>query len=161
MSRRVAKLKMLCIMKGGAMAEGQRIQAFRPEHVGFKVKNITSGQICRLPFGVLNTRIPAGIFSRIKNHPMMLRGQRVPRAGPLKAGRGNRGFSAELFVLALSGRTIVSLRSSIRLNQHSEPEPDIVLFKPRADYYVRSHVTAENCFLVVEIADSSLRYDTR
>lgn len=79
--------------------------------------------------------------------------------GPRHRGCVNRG--TELFVLALSGRTIVSPQSSIRLNKHSEPEPDIVLFKPRADYYVRSHVTAENCFLVVEVAESSLRYDTK
>ena len=52
--------------EGGELAEGGRIQAFRPEHGGFKAKNSTSGQICRLPFGVLSTRIQPEYFPELK-----------------------------------------------------------------------------------------------
>ena len=66
----------------------------------------------------------------------------------------------ELFVLALAGRAIVSPQSSVNLNKYSEPQPDMALFKPRSDYYKTSRVTAENTFLVVEVSDTTLAYDT-
>ncbi len=41
----------------------------------------------------------------------------------------------------------------------SEPEPDIVLAKSRADFYAQEHPGVENILLLVEVSDSTLRYD--
>ena len=44
----------------------------------------------------------------------------------------------------------------IRLNDGSEPVPDLALVKPREDFYTAEHPRAERtCFLLVEVADSS------
>jgi Uma2 family endonuclease len=40
------------------------------------------------------------------------------------------------------------------------PEPDIALLKPRDDSYATKHPGATDILLIVEVADSSLEYDT-
>ena len=37
-----------------------------------------------------------------------------------------------------------------------EPEPDLVLLRPRADFYSSRHGSPEDVLLIIEIADSSL-----
>lgn len=70
------------------------------------------------------------------------------------------GFT-EKFVIRLEGRAIVRVQGSIRISDLSEPEPDLVLLKPRADRYKDRSATANDIFLVVEVADSSLAYDRK
>ena len=63
-----------------------------------------------------------------------------------------------LMVPALAGRAIVRVRGSIRLDDHSAPQPDLALLRPRDDYYAES-ATPADVFLVIEVADSSLDFD--
>ena len=79
---------------------------------------------------------------------------------------GNRHLACvaranELFVAAFAGKAIVTCQSYVRLNHYSEPQPDLVLAKTRSDYYVRKRLSADDTFLVVEVADSSLAYDRK
>lgn len=55
---------------------------------------------------------------------------------------------------------IVSTQCPIRLDDNSEPEPDLALLKPREDFYSREHPGPDDVLLVVEISDASLEYDT-
>lgn len=41
------------------------------------------------------------------------------------------------------------------LEQHWEPQPDLVLLKPRQDFYTSALPGPEDALLVVEIADAS------
>lgn len=56
---------------------------------------------------------------------------------------------------------IVWVQNPIRLGNYSEPEPDIVLVKPRDDYYKKSHPQAADVLLIIEVADSSIDYDRK
>jgi Uma2 family endonuclease len=47
----------------------------------------------------------------------------------------------------------------MRLSELSSPVPDIALFKPRADFYKKRHPTPADTLLIIEVSDSSLRYD--
>ncbi|QLE55185.1 Uma2 family endonuclease [Nostoc sp. TCL26-01] len=47
----------------------------------------------------------------------------------------------------------------ITIPYYSEPEPDRVIVKNRDDDYLSSHPTAADILLLVEISDSSLKYD--
>ncbi|BAY38367.1 hypothetical protein NIES2111_27140 [Nostoc sp. NIES-2111] len=47
----------------------------------------------------------------------------------------------------------------ITLSNYSEPEPDRVIVKNRDDDYFNSHPTVTDILLLIEIADSSLKYD--
>ena len=58
------------------------------------------------------------------------------------------------------GRTVmVRSQSPVRLVPHSEPEPDVMVIRRRADYYAGSHPAPDDLFLLVEVADTSLRLD--
>jgi Uma2 family endonuclease len=48
----------------------------------------------------------------------------------------------------------------LRLSQDSEPQPDVMLLRPRADFYRGAHPTPADVLLLIEVADSSLRFDT-
>jgi Uma2 family endonuclease len=54
---------------------------------------------------------------------------------------------------------VVSVQNPIQLDNHSEPQPDIMLLRPRADRYRSALPGAEDVLLLIEIADSSLQYD--
>lgn len=54
---------------------------------------------------------------------------------------------------------IVSVQNPIVLDDFSEPQPDITLLKPRADFYRDKHPTAADVLLVIEVADTTLQYD--
>jgi Uma2 family endonuclease len=68
--------------------------------------------------------------------------------------------ASELFTLAFKGRAIVSIQNPLRLNEYNEPQSGIVLLKRREDYYATRSRTPEDTFLVVEVSDATLPYDT-
>ena len=62
-------------------------------------------------------------------------------------------------VLAVGGNAIVRTQGSIRLSQWSEPEPDVVLLKPRPDFYRGEFALGTDTLLVIEVSDTTLKYD--
>ena len=66
----------------------------------------------------------------------------------------------DIFTSSFKGRALVSVQNPLRLNSYNEPQPDIVVLKPRADYYASKPHTPEDTFLVLEVSDTTLRYDT-
>ncbi len=63
------------------------------------------------------------------------------------------------FVVHVVGQAIVRIQNPIRLNNRSEPEPDLTLLTPRQDFYTASHPGPQDVLLVVEVADSSAGFD--
>jgi Uma2 family endonuclease len=61
--------------------------------------------------------------------------------------------------IAVGERAIVSVQSALRLGTRSEPQHDLALLKPRADFYARALPTAEDTLLVIEVADTTAAYD--
>lgn len=60
---------------------------------------------------------------------------------------------------AARGRAVASAQNPLRLSNLTEPQPDFMLLKPRADNYRSEHPTPADVLLLVEVADSSLRFD--
>ncbi|MFM2430549.1 MAG: hypothetical protein RLZZ511_1762 [Cyanobacteriota bacterium] len=54
----------------------------------------------------------------------------------------------------------VSTQDPIQLDNSSEPEPDCAIVRGNALDYVASHPTPDDVLLVIEVADSTLKYDT-
>jgi len=77
--------------------------------------------------------------------------------GPFHAGVVCR--LTRLFTLVSENRWLVRPQGPLRLNDHSEPEPDVMLLKPSPDDYIDGHPQAEDVFLLVEVSDSSLAID--
>jgi Uma2 family endonuclease len=65
----------------------------------------------------------------------------------------------ERLLLALHGIAIVRNQQALRLDEYSEPGPDIVLVKRKSTGYARAHPTPPDVLLVVEVSDTSLRFD--
>jgi Uma2 family endonuclease len=64
-----------------------------------------------------------------------------------------------LFSSRLAGKVIVSVQNPVRLSRYTEPLPDIVLARPRGDFYSGKAIAPEDTFLVIEVSDSTIRYD--
>jgi Uma2 family endonuclease len=64
-----------------------------------------------------------------------------------------------LLMRAVGDLAIVQSQGAVRLNLRNEPEPDIALFVPRDDFYRHRHPTGSDTLLVIEVSESSLRYD--
>ena len=100
----------------------------------------------------------AGIFhedSRVE----LIAGEIIDRApiGSQHGGAVKRLL--RLFDRAVGDAAIVSAQDPVILGPYSEPQPDIALLRPRDDFYASSHPRPEDVFLIVEVADTSLRYD--
>ncbi len=65
----------------------------------------------------------------------------------------------QMFTAAARGRWITQIQDPVRLDEHSEPEPDVALLKPVADFYRKQHPQPEDVFLLVEVSDSTLETD--
>ena len=59
----------------------------------------------------------------------------------------------------LRGRAIIGVQDPVRLGEHSEPQPDLTLLRPRPDFYSDSHPESADVILLVEVADTSEDYD--
>jgi Uma2 family endonuclease len=67
-----------------------------------------------------------------------------------------------LFSSRLGDRALVWVQNPLLLTRHqSEPEPDLMLLVPRADFYAGGLPEPPSVRLLVEVADSSLLYDRR
>ena len=66
---------------------------------------------------------------------------------------------AQLLIMRLSGRVIVWVQTGIVLADDTEPEPDISILRQRAVPYKDREADAEDVFVLIEMADSSLAYD--
>ncbi len=64
-----------------------------------------------------------------------------------------------LFAAPLQGRAIASVQDPIRLDDFSEPEPDVALLRPRDDYYEHAHPTPDDVLLVIEVGDTTAAGD--
>jgi len=65
----------------------------------------------------------------------------------------------ELFVLAASRSATVVSGGPVNLGEYSEPQPDLMLLKRRADFYSRKFPEAADVLLLIEVSDSSLSFD--
>ncbi|CAN1208902.1 Putative restriction endonuclease domain-containing protein [Tumidithrix helvetica PCC 7403] len=64
-----------------------------------------------------------------------------------------------LFQGKFIGQALVWVQNPIRLNDDSEPQPDLALLLPRQDFYESDLPTAKDILLVVEVSDSTIAYD--
>lgn len=65
----------------------------------------------------------------------------------------------ELLVLRVTPRATVKVQNPLRIDQHSEPQPDLVVARRREDFYAAGHPRPEDTLLVIEVGDSSARFD--
>ncbi|MXY47366.1 MAG: Uma2 family endonuclease [Chloroflexi bacterium] len=81
----------------------------------------------------------------------------MPPIGDWHAASVNRFTNSLPFLL--QERAIVCIQNPIRLNDNSEPQPDIMLLRWRDDFYSGGHPGPADVLLLIEVADTSVDYD--
>ena len=64
-----------------------------------------------------------------------------------------------MFIEAFGRRVVVGPQNPLQLSDWTEPQPDLVVFKPRADFYSAKKPTPDDVLFTVEVSDTSLRFD--
>jgi len=71
------------------------------------------------------------------------------------------GWLNRTLTLLLQHVALVWMQNPVRLNDHSEPEPDILVLKPRDDFYRDGKPRPEDVMVLIEVSDTTLEYDRR
>jgi len=112
----------------------------------------------RLRVDAYHRMIAAGIFAE-DDHVELIEGELRARP-PINAEHAGKNKRLnQIFSARAQGRAIVAVQDPLTLPEHSEPEPDLMLLRPRDDFYEHANPTPADTLLVIAIADSSLRYD--
>lgn len=91
----------------------------------------------------------------------LIRGEiiEMPNPGSPHASRVKR--MNRLFMSRLGDSVIVSIQDPLGIDRFSEPVPDVVLLKPREDFYAEGHPLPEDVLLVVEVSDTTVSKDSK
>lgn len=68
---------------------------------------------------------------------------------------------SQQFAETLRGSVLIWPQNPIRLDDDSEPQPDLVLLRPRPDRYASADPTPDDVLLLVEVADTTVESDRR
>ena len=100
----------------------------------------------------------AGLFSQ-DDRVELVNGEIIdmPPIGSRHAGTAAK--LADLLSAAIGDRAMVRTQWPVRLGDDTEVQPDLSVVRPREDYYRTAHPRAADVLLLVEISDSTLRYD--
>lgn len=114
--------------------------------------------VFRLGVDAYHRMIDAGVFDE-DDRVELIEGE-LHAMPPIKldhAGKHKR--RNRLLTLAAGSEALVAVQDPLTLPPRSEPEPDLMLLRPREDFYERANPTPADTLLVIEICDSSVRYD--
>ncbi|MEA5552406.1 Uma2 family endonuclease [Anabaena cylindrica UHCC 0172] len=117
-------------------------------------------QILRHQFTVkqFHQMAESGILSE-NDRVELIRGEMIDMSPIIPKHSGCVIFFTNILVLILETLALVSVHNPIVLDETSEPQPDIALLKPRPDFYRNSHPQPEDIFLLIEVADTTIKYD--
>lgn len=59
----------------------------------------------------------------------------------------------------LGDRGLLRFQDPVQLNDYSEPEPDVAVVQPIPSFYEDHHPTPSEVFLLIEVSDSTLKFD--
>ena len=100
----------------------------------------------------------AGIL-QTSDHVELIRGE-IIKMSPIRSPHaGIINYLVEKLITELNRKATVASQNPIRLDNHSEPESDLVVAHYRKDRYRSRHPRPADVYLVIEVADSSLEYD--
>lgn len=66
-----------------------------------------------------------------------------------------------LLVSGLGERAVVWVQNPVRLDDLSEPQPDLAVLGPRDDFYAGAHPGPAEALVVIEVAETTLGWDRR
>ena len=100
----------------------------------------------------------AGIFAP-DERVELLNGRIIWMIAKGTAHRSAVGRIDRLLQDCLKNRALICVQDPVKLNDRSEPEPDISVVKIHPLDYADHHPTPSEVYLIIEVADSSLKLD--
>jgi Uma2 family endonuclease len=64
-----------------------------------------------------------------------------------------------IFARGLGDKVVVGVQNAAHMDRYNEPQPDIVLIRPREGFYGTGHPNPEDVVLMIEVSETSLRFD--
>jgi Uma2 family endonuclease len=62
---------------------------------------------------------------------------------------------------SLGDAATIGIQDPVHIGERSEPQPDISVLRPSPNFYASAHPTADDIFLLIEVAESSVGIDRR
>jgi Uma2 family endonuclease len=115
-------------------------------------------QLMPLSRRIYDEMITAGMLTK-ENKVELINGQLIAKM-PIGT-KHSRMVTAlvQMLCAKLSGKAIVSPQNPVALHEYSEPEPDVALVRLPLSEYENRHPEPADIFFLIEVADSSLRFD--
>jgi Uma2 family endonuclease len=114
--------------------------------------------VFRLAVDAYHRMIEAGVFDE-DDRVELIDGE-LRAMPPIKADHAGKNKRLNrLLTLRAGDAALVAVRDPLTLQPRSEPEPDLMLLRPRDDFYESANPTPADTLLVIEVADTSLAYD--
>lgn len=89
----------------------------------------------------------------------LLEGQIIQMAAKGTAHSAAVSRIGRLLNTSLSDRVLLRFQDPVRLNDYSEPEPDVAVLVPDPLDYEDHHPIPSEVFLLIEVADTTLKFD--
>ena len=89
----------------------------------------------------------------------LIDGEIIEMAPIGSAHGGNVKRFIRLFSKVIGNKAIIAAQDPVVLSGYAEPQPDISILRWRADDYEQSNPHPEDVLLLIEVSDSTLRYD--
>src|SRR5262245_42669786 len=64
-----------------------------------------------------------------------------------------------IFARGVGDKAVVAIQNAARIDIYNEPQPDVVLIRPREGFYGIEHPKPEEVMLLIEVSETSLRFD--
>ena len=100
----------------------------------------------------------AGIFAP-DERVELLEGKILCKSAKSTAHRSTTGRIDYLLKKRLEKIALICVQDPVKLNDRSEPEPDLSVVKIDPLDYADHHPTPSEVYLIIEVADSSLKFD--
>lgn len=88
----------------------------------------------------------------------LMEGEIVEMA-PIGSAHAAVVYRLDTLLRKVAPSAMVFVQSPLVLGERSAPQPDVMVLRPRADEYYNSLPVVSDALLVVEVADTTLRYD--
>lgn len=100
----------------------------------------------------------AGVFAP-EARVELVEGEIIDMSPIGSAHAGKTMWITELFARVVGDKANVWVQCPVVLAPQTLLQPDLALLRRRHDFYQQSHPKPEDVYLIVEVADTSLRYD--
>ena len=64
-----------------------------------------------------------------------------------------------IFARGVGDRAVVAIQNPAHIDNYNEPQPEVVLIRPREGFYGTAHPAPEDVLLLIEVSETSLRFD--